>query len=146
MNKSVGKYAQLSSNDGYNLISLNARRADSERVVFFIAITNYNPVGTVDGDGHETKTPVVSCQLAELAKLGSSMSSWMIDNSSFVFEIRCLDGQFCKFEICIDEDFICSLDKPVFRFTYSELRFAIESRFVVDQSCVRLFLEGLEKL
>ena len=142
----VDNYAQLSSNDGRTSISLNARRTENDKTALAITVANCSQISSGCDDSHETKIPVVFCPFSAMTHLGNCMFKWLTNYRPVEFEIRCIDGQYCRFELCIDEDFVCSVDKPVFRFTYSEHRFAIESRFVVDQSCIRLFVEGIEKL
>ena len=43
------------------------------------------------------------------------------------------------------DDFISKIDRPVFSLRYNSSRMKAESCFVIDQSCVNLFLQGLNR-
>lgn len=146
MKTEVGLYATMSSSDGCNSIVLHARESIDEMVDLHISVINRSTTVPMYDGAIETQIPVLTCPVADFALLVRPLSSWLIDKQPFKFELKCLVGRLGRFEICLDEDFICSIDKPVFRFTYAEHRFAIESRYVVDQSCIRQFLEGLQRL
>jgi hypothetical protein len=146
MNSEVKSVSFISSHDGANQIKVRGCLSTTNKFVLRVTVVNNRHYSSYDEDVSETEIPTVHVVAEDLKKLINHLSHWIAKKELFEIEIRSENDRFVKIELCDDTEFICSIDKPVFRFTYSEHRFAIESRFVVDQSCVQLFINGLEVL
>lgn len=78
-----------------------------------------------------------------LIALTNNLGAWL--NNPFSFELNIAEGNENEVWVFVGprDDFISSLDRPVFSFKYISSRMKGEWSFVTDQSCLNILLKGL---
>jgi hypothetical protein len=80
-----------------------------------------------------------------LLGLLDELRAWMVENKTI--DVELVDGSLPRVRIFVGalDDLISSTSRPVFVLSYSDTRIESSIKFVVDQSCIRLFMDGLEQ-
>ena len=145
----------LSSSDGWNQFKLEINKSfsDNESNILYIAEVN------ILGNFWERSKPVNKAELVtdfsvslpqiiikkhEIGDLIEGLKRWLDFPQEIKINISTHEEQTMSIHLGIDDDFICSVGKPVCSIRYSSARMKnSEWKFVVDQSCVTLFLNDL---
>jgi len=72
------------------------------------------------------------------------LEKWLSGPFEFELQLSAAREPLVMLFIGVREDFISKVDRPVFSLRYSSSRMKCESSFVVDQSCINLFRQGLD--
>lgn len=71
------------------------------------------------------------------------LEKWLSNRFKCDLQLSATSEPLVTLFIGVREDFISSIDRPVFSLQYSSSRMKAESCFVIDRSCINLFLQGL---
>jgi hypothetical protein len=71
------------------------------------------------------------------------LENWLCNPFEFELQLSATNESLVTLFIGVREDFISKVDRPVFSLQYSSSRMKAESCFVIDRSCIDLFLQGL---
>lgn len=84
--------------------------------------------------------------LARIEKMLNHFDDWLVAQTAFRVTLTDNPDQSVEIQLGPSSEFISSESKPVLKFKYTSSRFGLEARFVTDQSCVSLFVDGLKRM
>jgi hypothetical protein len=87
--------------------------------------------------------PQVVVDLAKLEKLWRQISRWMEQPFEFECDLGGGADNVLTSSLGIDPELICSVDRPVCTVSYHQGALLLMWKAVVDQTCVRIFSDGL---
>jgi hypothetical protein len=150
--------ATLASSDGWNAFMMHFVRALRHRGED-LALAKVTVVGrfwerekTLDSyadadltDDYHVELPQVLISGSRLRECVNLLEAWLRIGSDFSLDLARNDGQALSLTIGNRSDLICSEGHPAFTMHYSTARIEAEFYFLTDQSCIRLFSNGLSK-
>ncbi len=91
--------------------------------------------------------PQVVTKESSLKKLVAELDRWLFSPLDISIELSGVDCQSFQIAFGVNDGFICKPEKPVCTIRYAGGRMKIgEWNYVVDQSCIRLFRDGLNQI
>jgi hypothetical protein len=73
------------------------------------------------------------------------LENWLNNPFEFELQLSATNEPMVLLFVGVRDDFISRVDRPVFSLQYSSSRMKAESCFVIDRSCIDLFLQGLKR-
>lgn len=149
---------ELRSSDGWSQLAIEVRCAwrDSELGTLWLAQLSirgqfWGRRGARNGAEDLSLEEDFSVQLYQVVlrqeymeELARRLEHWLATPHEFAMELSGVNGQSFEVTFSEREDVLCSIDRPAFtaRYVFGK-RFTGEWSQVVDQSCIRIFVEGL---
>lgn len=136
----VAEAIELPSNSGYRRVTLRPRGRSADSFVADVTITTESVQDMGKSELSLTAIPLSRDKMIQLDEL---LSAWLARRTPF--EIDLAQDRWARFAFTVgsDVDFISSAEKHVVRVDVDWCSVAAAAGFVVDQSCMRLFHEGL---
>jgi hypothetical protein len=94
-------------------------------------------------DDFDILLPQVILSKKGLKSLRNQLETWLIEQTEIDVEVSLPNLARLNIFVGETDDFICSKSKPVFSLSYVDSRIELNLKFVTDQSCLNLMLEGL---
>jgi hypothetical protein len=136
----VAEAIELPDNSGRRRVTLRPRSASAGSFVADVTITIES---FEDVRGSELSLTAVPLSRDKLIRLDELLAVWLAERTPF--EIDLAQERWARFAFTVgpDADYISSGDKPAFRIDVDWCAVAASAVLVVDQSCMRLFHEGV---
>lgn len=129
----------LNSNDGRDKLEFRLRHVSQNEQLFAIHFvklpTEYDPIGC------DLEIQGLGCFKESLIEIVSGMTKWLECRCEFERSWR-FSGREMVFQIHHPAELISSVDKPVVSLSLITGAISVRFSMIVDQSCVREFLEA----
>lgn len=136
----VAETIVLPDNGGYGRMKLIPRGIDDARFIANVSITYRLLNDAPSSRLRLAAVPISRVQFAELERL---LAVWLEHRTPFEINLPAHRNGVFRFTVGPDSDYICSLEKPAFRIDIDWCSVSAVVVRVVDQSCIRLFHEGV---
>ena len=136
----IAEAIELPDNSGRKRVAFRPRGISAGCFVADVTITTES----VEGEsGSELSLKDFSISRDKLIGLNRLLTEWLADRSPFEIDVAQERWARLTFTVGPDADYISSDEKPAFKIDVDWCGIAAVAVLVVDQSCVRLFHEGV---
>jgi hypothetical protein len=136
----VAETIVLPDNGGYGRMKLIPRSIDDERFIANVSIA-YRFLD--EAPSSRLRLAAVSISRARFAQLERLLAVWLEHRTPFEINLSSHRNGVFRLTVGPDSDYISSLEKPAFRIDIDWCSVSAAVVRVVDQSCIRLFHEGV---
>ena len=136
----VAEATELPDNSGRKRVAFQPRGISTGCFVADVTITTEAVEG---GSGSELSLKAFSISRDKFIGLGRLLTEWLVDRSPFEIDVAQERWARLGFTVGPDADYITSDEKPAFKIDIDWCGIAAVAVLVVDQSCMRLFHEGV---
>lgn len=136
----VAEAIELPDNSGRQRVTFRPRHLSADSFVAEVTFTSESVQGLPDS---ELTLPDVPLSRDQFARLDEFLTKWLMDRSPF--HVCLAKGRWAGFDVTVGPHpgYISSEDKPAFLIDVDCCGIASVRALIVDQTCMRLFHEGV---